>query len=77
MTRYTYRNGDPVAFPATGCTSCTPAVVNGRVLVHEHGCPDAWRDAARECRECGSTFSPASRFDRVCDDCTEGGEHAS
>lgn len=39
------------------CKSCDSVVING-VYCHEKGCPDAWRDSARECKECGCQFTP-------------------
>lgn len=83
--RTTYKNGDPCG--ATGCDGCavsmmTVAGASGRssIVCHEHGCPDAWRDHAGACFECGApVYSPQvfnrSRGARVyCDDC--GVDHA-
>ena len=39
-----YHNGDPIDLKHNGCDGCSPSTING-VLVHERGCPDAWRDA--------------------------------
>lgn len=39
------------------CQSCELLRING-VVCHEIGCPDAWRDEVRECRECGTAFRP-------------------
>lgn len=50
------------------CTQCVAVSVNG-VPCHEAGCPDAWRDYARLCNECGCTFTPGSRFHVTCPDC--------
>lgn len=47
------------------CESCGALVING-VLCHEHGCPDAWKDYKRECRFCGSEFTPGERYDLFC-----------
>lgn len=53
------------------CPSCQLLVVNG-VLCYERGCPDAWRDETRECRWCGSRFTPEERDQRFCDtSCSE------
>jgi hypothetical protein len=49
-----------------GCHSCEVVNING-VRTHEHGCPDAWRDEVRECRECGSEFEPEERMQVCCD----------
>lgn len=50
------------------CQSCNLARING-VLCHETGCPDAWRDRAATCFQCGYDFTPDTRFQRVCEDC--------
>lgn len=39
------------------CDSCEVANING-VRCHETGCPDAWKDELRDCKECGSEFEP-------------------
>ena len=53
------------------CQSCEAMRING-VLCHETGCPDAWRDEKRECKWCGSPFTPEDRNQRFCDeDCAE------
>ena len=67
MKRTSYANGDTITL-ACGCDGCNPARING-VLCHESGCPEAWRDATRECFECGCDFSPVGRYDRICPDC--------
>lgn len=46
------------------CDSCQLLRING-VICHETGCPEAWRDSVRECRECGCEFKPKDR-DQVC-----------
>ena len=47
------------------CTSCTALRING-ILCHELGCPDAYKDSVRECKECGCEFYPESNFDKFC-----------
>lgn len=47
------------------CTGCSPSTIQG-VLVHEKGCPEAWRDESRECRWCGTEFKPEDRYQRFC-----------
>ncbi len=49
------------------CTSCELSSING-VVCHERGCPDAWRDSTRSCKECGSLFTPTERHQEHCDD---------
>jgi hypothetical protein len=66
MPRTAYANGDTIELGA--CNGCNPARING-VLCHETGCPDAWRDRARDCFQCGCDFLPESRFQSVCSDC--------
>ena len=39
-----YKNGDEISLVHGGCDGCSPSSVNG-VICHEHGCPDAWKDA--------------------------------
>ncbi len=68
MPRTTYRNGAPIGLEAHGCDGCSPARING-TLCHETGCPDAWRDAARECDWCGIDFAPEDRHAKNCPDC--------
>ncbi len=50
------------------CRSCQLARING-IVCHETGCPDAWRDEERECKECGCDFEPDSRWQTHCDGC--------
>lgn len=51
------------------CASCQMLNING-YNCHEPGCPDAWKDADRECRECGCDFKPEDRYQWDCDDCS-------
>ena len=48
-----------------GCSSCAAVTING-VYCHEHGCPDAWQDETRECRQCGLDFKPESARQVFC-----------
>lgn len=66
--REAYRNGDPITLQWCGCDGCKPSMING-VLCHETSCPEAWRDYAVECFECGCDFYRENRFDRTCPDC--------
>lgn len=51
------------------CDSCEAFYVNG-VLVHEVGCPDAWKDEIRECSFCGCEFEPEEKGQVLCsEDC--------
>ncbi len=56
-----YHNGEEITLQHNGCVGCNPAMVNGR-LCHEQGCPDAWKDHIRECKECGAKFPPDLRI---------------
>ena len=47
------------------CDACEALMING-VLCHETGCPDAWRDQKRECRECRYEFVPEDRYQVYC-----------
>lgn len=48
------------------CDSCEMLSING-LACHETGCPEAWVEP-RECRECGSTFTPEHRHQQECDE---------
>ena len=48
------------------CHSCELVRINGLVC-HETGCPDAWRDSNRECKECGTKFVPEERHQKFCE----------
>jgi hypothetical protein len=49
------------------CNGCNPIAING-LLCHETGCPEAWRTRTRECRNCGSEFSPEEPLQTFCDE---------
>ena len=70
-----FGSGDPFWLPSKAletwepCHSCNMLRING-VVTHETGCPDAWRDEIRECKECGSEFLPTEqRLVCCCDIC--------
>ena len=48
------------------CKSCEALMIN-KVLCHERGCPDAWKDYTRECKWCGSEFKPEEKWQEFCD----------
>lgn len=51
------------------CEQCLLLRING-IVCHESGCPLAWRDETRECKECGSNFTPEGRGEHFCcDEC--------
>ena len=53
------------------CPSCEAAVING-VYCHETGCPDNHLFVKRECKWCGSLFSPEENGQLFCDEsCAE------
>jgi hypothetical protein len=53
------------------CNSCEAVMING-IYCHENGCPDAWKDYKRECKWCGSMFTPEDKYQTCCsDDCAE------
>ena len=66
--RTSYRNGDEITLQSCGCDGCAPAMIQG-VLCHETGCPDAWRDYTKKCRECGCKFLRTDRWQVECEDC--------
>lgn len=49
------------------CDSCEVLSING-ANCHETGCPDAWRDETRECKWCGSEFTPETRDQTCCEE---------
>lgn len=54
------------------CDSCAASSING-IFCHEHGCPQAWRDETRSCKNCGNDFKPTEKHQIVCDDaCRKG-----
>lgn len=67
-----YNNGDEITMSSVGCDGCQPAIVNG-TMCHEQGCPEAWRDYARECPWCGALFHATDKSQQVCcsDSCIE------
>jgi len=49
------------------CDSCQMLSING-LPCHETGCPDTWMDELRECRHCGTDFTPSERYQACCDE---------
>jgi len=49
------------------CNSCNIVSING-MACHEIGCPDAWKDYARDCKECGLSFTPETSQQICCDE---------
>jgi len=47
------------------CDSCDACYIQG-VKCHEHGCPDAWKDEVRECKWCGTEFTPTEGYQDYC-----------
>lgn len=47
------------------CKSCEVLVINS-VLCHEYGCPEAWKDHKRYCKECGTEFIPEESGQTFC-----------
>jgi len=50
------------------CPACEVSMING-VRCHEHGCPEAWRDSIKTCRECGCDFKPENSEQCLCTGC--------
>ncbi len=50
---------------ASPCSQCQVLYISGH-RCHEHGCPEAWKDCALECRECGQDFMPEERHQTCC-----------
>ena len=55
--RTAYLNGEVKQLQYHLCDDCSASRVNG-VLVHEHGCPSAWKDEQRKCAWCGAPYTP-------------------
>lgn len=49
------------------CDSCQVLYING-VKCHETGCPDAYKDELRDCKECGQEFEPQDKYQKFCCD---------
>jgi hypothetical protein len=47
------------------CNSCEVLFING-IKTHELGCPEAFRDYRKECKECGQDFQPDFREQEHC-----------
>ena len=53
------------------CIACEVVRING-MLCHETGCPEAWKDYARECAWCGADYRPTYREQDCCStECAE------
>ncbi len=55
------------------CDSCEMLGING-LACHETGCPDAWKDYAVDCFQCGCEFKREERFQRLCQGCVKDNE---
>jgi len=49
------------------CIACEVLNING-LNCHEHGCPEAWKDYAVECKWCGTLFTPEFDGQTCCDE---------
>ena len=47
------------------CDSCNAIMING-IFCHEIGCPDAWKDYKKKCKNCGKEFKPKEKFQDCC-----------
>lgn len=47
------------------CEHCKVLNISG-VACHLAGCPLAWQDELRECKECGGLFRPEERAQAFC-----------
>ena len=51
------------------CESCNANYIKvGKTSMncHEIGCPDAWKDSTRECKNCGTKFTPEESGQLFC-----------
>lgn len=67
MTRKIVRTEKGTFAKALTCDHCQVVRING-TPTHEIGCPVAWQDYTRECKECGTLFTPESSGQQFCDD---------
>lgn len=54
------------------CNSCQSTFVaygNKKAIVHEKGCPEAYKDTVSECGFCGSEFQPEENGQKFCSTC--------
>lgn len=70
MPVITKTDEDGVETKVAQCDSCAIAVING-VVCHEIGCPDAWMDYIKECKECGDDFKPEFSCQAWCNNCLD------
>jgi hypothetical protein len=47
------------------CIACDCVYING-LKCHELGCPEAWRERKKECKWCGSKFTPEEKGQMFC-----------
>jgi len=67
----TYKNGMSIQLAPLNCDGCNVLYINGHKS-HEIGCPEAWKDNAIECKECGCNFYPSERYQDCCsENCSE------
>jgi hypothetical protein len=53
------------------CDQCQIVYING-LRCHETGCPEAWKDAKRDCKWCGCAFAPENPLQHLCsNECAE------
>ena len=51
------------------CNSCSASFIQwGKIkgIVHESGCPEAYKDMKHECKECGCEFQPEEKGQIFC-----------
>jgi hypothetical protein len=66
MTRTVVRTEKGTFARALTCDHCQIVRISG-TPTHEIGCPVAWKDYKRECKNCGSEFTPESSRQEFCD----------
>ncbi len=49
------------------CEGCQVVRING-LRCHDTGCPVAWKEEVRECKECGGEFEPEAPRQDCCSD---------
>ena len=47
------------------CDSCNELSING-INFHEIGCPDSWKNSIKNCKNCGTEFTPEESGQSTC-----------
>lgn len=64
---YSRKKIDEMSTRLVHCDSCAVLVINNHI-VHEFGCPEAFKDEIRHCKWCGGEFQPEFSKQYFCSD---------